>query len=425
MSNHLAIATVTAALERQLANALSSHFPGVTVSNERPGTSPSAHPAGAWRVNVYLWQVRPNPSLRNVEAPVRRADGSLAQVPLLPLDLHYLVSFYGDDGKYEPQRAMGVVATSLHTYAMLDRSFISATIAGEPDLAGSDLDQQPVGLRITPANLDLEEVFKLWSVVFDTGYVPSIPYVVSAVLLEPALVARTALPVGGHDSVVGPFTRPLVQRIDKLQTDADPSQGILTTSTILLRGSGLAAEGAQVRLGPVLLTPDPADVSDSLIRLDLSAQAGLQAGVLSVQVVHPLAGLGTGSESPAVPLVLRPGLESADIRVDSISIDSGRVATVTLELDLPVSVGPDQRVVVLLNQRTADPDDPQEMAAAVVPPGDSPTSTIQASFGDLATGTWLVRVSIDGAESLLTRDPPGVGETVGRFGSPSVELEAP
>ena len=107
MSNHLAIATVTASLRRMVQGVVSADVSGATVTTVRPTESGAGLPQTG--VNIFLYQVVPNPDLRNLDLPTRRADGSVLQRPVAALDLFYLFSFYGDQSTLESQRLLGAV----------------------------------------------------------------------------------------------------------------------------------------------------------------------------------------------------------------------------------------------------------------------------------------------------------------------------
>jgi len=47
----------------------------------------------ATRVNLFLYQVTPNPHRNNLDLPTRSQQGDLVQRPQIALDLHYLMSF--------------------------------------------------------------------------------------------------------------------------------------------------------------------------------------------------------------------------------------------------------------------------------------------------------------------------------------------
>src|SRR5215212_5514896 len=128
MSNYLAIATVTATLSRTLTAAVGTDVSAAGVTTLRPDDAPGTG------VNVYLYQVGPNGAWRNADLPTRRDEGRLVQRPKVALDLHYLLSFYGDEAQFEPQRLLGSVVRTLHARPVLTREMIRNTVS-DPDNA--------------------------------------------------------------------------------------------------------------------------------------------------------------------------------------------------------------------------------------------------------------------------------------------------
>ena len=116
MSNYLAIATVTAALQQLLQGPVGNAVSGATVGFSRPAKNGSGKDVG---VNVYLYQVTPNAAFRNADLPTRRSDGSLVRTPLAALDLHYLFTFHGRDDILDPQLMLGAVASTLQAQPLL------------------------------------------------------------------------------------------------------------------------------------------------------------------------------------------------------------------------------------------------------------------------------------------------------------------
>lgn len=107
------------------------------------------------------------------------------------LDLHYLLTFHGDDADLVPQLLLGAVALRLHAEPVLTRSQVALAAAQETGsgafghfLANSDLAEQSELVRITPANLSLDEMNKLWMTFPQVDYVLSAVYVASVVLIE-------------------------------------------------------------------------------------------------------------------------------------------------------------------------------------------------------------------------------------------------
>lgn len=183
MSNYLAIATVTITLRDLLQEASSLAVPGAAVTTQRPEfiNNGGQEKAG---INLYLYQVSPNPFWINSDLPTRNANGNLVQRPLTALDLDYLLSFHGSELTMEPQRLLGNVMTNLHTQPFLSLTAMQNAIKDNSYLTQSDLFNQPERVRFAPLNLSLEELSKLWSVFFQIPYTLSIAYRASVVLLE-------------------------------------------------------------------------------------------------------------------------------------------------------------------------------------------------------------------------------------------------
>jgi hypothetical protein len=185
MSNFLAVGAVTASLSHLLQAAVGADVPGATVTTVRPDSSASATPPPT--VNLFLYQVQPNAALRNADVPTRSATGALVQRPVAALDLHYLLTFYGDDAQLQPQRLLGSAVRTLQARPVLTPDLIQAAI-GDPTFSTavgqSDLGLQLERVKISPLHLSLEELSKLWSVFFQTTYALSAAYQVGVVLIE-------------------------------------------------------------------------------------------------------------------------------------------------------------------------------------------------------------------------------------------------
>ncbi|MFN2624138.1 MAG: Pvc16 family protein, partial [Chthoniobacterales bacterium] len=99
---------------------------------------------------------------------------------------HYLLSFYGNEAKLEPQRLLGGITQRLTSRPILSDTMINAMLADAAFnfLAGSDLADEGEAVRFTPMGLSLEELSKLWSVFFQTPYALSVAYQASTVFIE-------------------------------------------------------------------------------------------------------------------------------------------------------------------------------------------------------------------------------------------------
>ena len=125
MSNTLAIAAVTSTMRHVLHEALGGAQPGpvggADVTTYRPAQLSDADTVGnaASGLNVYLYQVTPNHAWNLTDLPTRHGDGSLARRPVAALDLHYLVTAYGDEEALEPQRLLARAALALASTPVL------------------------------------------------------------------------------------------------------------------------------------------------------------------------------------------------------------------------------------------------------------------------------------------------------------------
>ncbi len=185
-----------------------------------------------------------------------------------------------------------------------------------------------------------------------------------------------------------------------------------------MRGERLRGEDTRLRVGAALVEPPPADVDPTAIRAKLGAPlfgAGdLRAGVQGAQVVH-LLDLGTppaphrGFESNVAPFVLRPTLSSATVTGVTGTGTAPRSATVTVDAD--PAIGIDQRVVLLLDAVAG-----AEAYSFPAPSRRLPADPVEVKVEGVSAGDYLVRIQVDGAESLLdveTAPGPDQGKFIG------------
>jgi hypothetical protein len=400
MSNFLAIATVTAALQDVLQPAVSQAVGLAKVGFSRPDASNQQTPL----VNIYLYQVTPNAAYRNADLPTRRNDGSLVQKPQVAIDLHYLFTFHGNDDQLEPQRLLGAVATALNAQPLLSKQNIVNATSHFSFLSKSNLADQIERIKFTPTSLSLEEFSKLWSVFFQIEYSLSAAFQASVVLMESDDTPREALPVLARNLYVSTFRSP---NIDRVISQAGPDAPIAAGSTLLIQGQQLRGGDATL-IGIEGVERVPTAITDAMITLPLPAN--VHAGVQGLQVIQKK-NMGTpptahrGFESNVAPFVLRPtiGVTSA---VASVSGGTDVV------LNLTPNIGINQRAVLLLDSLPGDPVR-SFMSQPVVSAVDS--SQVIINIHGIPAGKYLVRVQIDGAESLLTT-------TANVFSGPTVTM---
>jgi hypothetical protein len=417
MSNFLAIATVTSALSQTILPAAKAAVTGAEVTTKRPD-DPQGE-SNTPRVNLYLYQVTPNSAWRNADLPTRRQNGALSQRPQAALDLHYLLTFYGNEIDLEPQRLLGRTVSLLHAQPVLTRQQIETTIgnADGPDsdhyLKKSNLAEQDELVRFVPLSFNLEELSKLWSVLIQTPYTLSVAYKASVVLIEEENIPKPSLPVRGYNVYVEPIHQPVIEQIISASGEDEP---IFANSTLLIRGKRLLSKSTQVRIGSLVETPDPENVNITEVNLPLPL--GLQAGVHGAQIIHPrMIGTPTtlhkGIESNVVAFVLRP----------TITIGQDPVTNSELPIKFVPNVGKSQRVVLLLNEFDPPSDRPPYAYIFDAPTNNgiedaavNETDMITFPIHGMQPEDYLVRVQVDGAESVLKVD------TTGRYSDPFVTI---
>jgi hypothetical protein len=424
MSNVLAIATVTETLKNVLMNALpASLVKDAQVTVLRPDASKSLPPHG---VNIFLYQVTPNPSWRNSDLPTRRSDGSLTRRPQVALDLHYLISFYGEDAVFEQQRLLGAVARALHAAPTLDRAAVKATegeIMEEKRIFDSSLSNQVDLVRFTPINFSLEEMSKLWSFFLKTDCVLSLAYMATIVLIEtddppPA----EALPVLAPCIISVPFSLAVIDTIaPQALMLASPGPNKITLKGHGFNAGSIFAFVTPGRAEPIFGTPDPGSTNDSLV---VTLPLGLRSGVNTVQLTQ----LAPEASPPECsPHVLGQSNAAAFVIIPTIisigpSSPPGHLVAV---VSPPVAL--QQQVFLVLNQLTGSP--PSGPQAFLLPADRRTTATETLSFSptfpdpsdpakkvSVPHGTYLARVRVDTAESRLTLDASGT------FNGPQVTI---
>lgn len=218
MSNALAIATVTQALALLIESNLSPEMDiAVKVETRKPPAEPPVEPT----INVFLYQVTPNPSMRHTDLPTRASDGTLLKRPVAALDLHFLISAYGEEAELVGQRLIGCVVRTLHEIPVMPAELIEIA-AERPYLAGSDLVDSPQRLRFTPTVMDIDETSKLWGMLHQTPYALSVAYQASLVLIEGRERPVPAKPVDRRTVTVLPFAAPGAPVPPGRQESAEP-----------------------------------------------------------------------------------------------------------------------------------------------------------------------------------------------------------
>jgi hypothetical protein len=404
MSNALAIATVTEALKNLVSSYLDfSEVTGWNVTTLSPDAPSGIASPG---VNVFLYQISPNAALRNQDLPTRTLNNKLLRKPQAAIDLHYLLTFYGDYLSLEPQRLLGAATMALHSNPVLSPAQILAAQVGF--LGDSNLGTQTELIRFTPIAFTLEELSKLWSFLLKVDYVLSTAYVASVVLLEDDSMQPIPppLPVLTYRLGARPLQQPVITAV--VSASSPPGGPITAGSEIVLIGSNLAAPSdatTQVLIGGIAATPDSVGAG----RISVALPAGLAAGPQTAQVMQPVSlGVppvphpGTGGASAVTPFMLSPMIAPASPPGSGYAIGPG----------LPVGSPPGKSIVATViptaqaGQRVL-----LQLLPQASPPGagllfdggvlTAASATLTFPTPGLPSGQYFARVLVDGAESPL------------------------
>lgn len=444
MSSLYAIAAVTTVLKDLLNNGLidgdvaTAVSDNVVVSSLPPNRIPGGNGEERSQLNLFLYRVTPNSGWRNAGLPARDHSGHpLGRDPLV-VDLHYLLTAYGAD-ELHAEILLGYGMQLLHETPVIPREQIDTSLASPgllddaadlpPTLraiAGSALSQQVEQIKITPADISVEDLSKLWT-SFQAPFRPSAGYHISAVMIESRRPPARGLPVRARNLTAIPFQRPTITRLlsqPDATTEASPHAPILPGHILLIRGRDLTGEQTHLRIGNRTYTPPPDNLGETEILFTIPDD--LPAGLHPLSVFHEVT-FGDppvtrpSAESNPVALVLRPQFQrlpddSYDLTVTDLEIDGSTVITGLLSARVSPGVRRRQRVELVLNEydppatRTArrlvyDANPP------VIPEDEEETEMVAFPIRNLPVATYLLRIRVDGAESPLVHstDPAEPG----------------
>lgn len=442
MSSPLAIAVVSAVLKNILDNALvdNSLSSGINapvtvrlIAPNRIKTDQNEAP----QLNLYLYQVTPNQGWRNVGLPSRNNDGDRVTNPPLAIDLHYLLTAYGQND-FEAEILLGYAMQMLHETPVLTRDAIRTTLNPPTTvpagllppalgtLTAADLADQVEQIKIVPQFLSTEEMSKLWTAM-QTGYHTSVAYQVSVVLIESRRSTKSALPVRGHKVYVLPVDQPVIEEV-KSDAAANADPRITLASTLVIAGRNLKGPITVVALNDLEAPPPTLTVTDSQISFPLSSLTALQAGVQAVQVIHRIP-MGEpevahrGFESNAAAFLLHPKVTVATGGITSQTVAGVQTFSATVMANFVPNVGRTQRVTLIMNEFSPPASRPARAYSFPAPlnngitvPAQTDTSFIGFPIDGVLGGDYVVRLQVDGADNILGTD------AAGNYNSPKITI---
>jgi hypothetical protein len=425
MSNHLAIATLTAALKQTVQDALDEDVPGAKARVGRPedGGDQDAMPI----VNLFLYQATPNANGRNAHLPSRNADGRLRGPSVVAMDLHYLFSFYGAANTYAPERLLGSVARALEHSPLVTRATIEKVIDENPGILDeSDLQRAPEVVRASPANLSIDDLSKLWSVLFQVPYVLSVAYKCAPVFIETTLAGSPGPPVTQVNLATLTLGGPVIDTVEAAGGKAVP---IVWGETVVFKGRGLSRSGLILRVGALDADLANAVVTVDRIELPLTAVsfggAELKAGPVVAEAVLPPpqgAPAHLSRVSDRAPFALRAKLTLAADAVDAQPAQPGEPIDGTITVTFAPKIANGQDVRLLLDERAANAPKSYQLKPEPLADNLFPASELVFPFQDVRAGSYHLQALVDGTASAPEIDLNPASPTFRQIVGPTVVI---
>jgi hypothetical protein len=425
MTSGLGIAAVSGVLRTLFENAIpKANLIGVLGNIDVSALPPDRINTSAEgsRLNLFMYQVMPNPGWCNTDLPSHDGNGRRLTNPPLAMDLHYMLSAYGASD-FHGEILLGYGALLVHRTRILTRDAIRAAFVGTGGqvppvlqlLSTAGLDGQEELIKLAMLPLSVDDISRLW-MVFGEKYRPSIAFTASVLLMRGSDATSTGLPVTRARIATTTAIHPTIDRVEPQMVTAGSGatldlvgSDLLTPDTAALFGSGES------------VLPDPASTP---LRLRVTLPATLRAGLNTARVSQPArfeSDLRAGPESNAAPFVLRPAfaLKAAttdpDIDVQNLT-KTGSSASAKVTVRLVPPVGRRQSVALLLTQ-PGGPHSYSVPAPSRDADPDETTDTIAFAVEGVAQADYLVRVQVDGAQTVLA------STLEGSFTGPSVSLQ--
>lgn len=398
MSNASAIAAVTATIRNILQQSIQSEGTVTTLPLDKANVETDAN-----RLNLFLYQTTVNAAFRNADMP-GQAKPSESSHPPLALNLHYLITAYGDNSQVpKDHKLLGRAMSALHDHPLLAKSEIQGSVPDE------DLHNQVERVRITPQPMSLDDMSKLWA-AFQANYRVSAAYQAAVVLIQSKRATTTPLPVlsVGRDKRGPSIEASLLVPFPTITRFSIPGQRMaahLADSLVIeghhLDGTAHSAILRHPRLASPLVRPcfPDANAADRRLQLTIPDQPDtFPAGIYSLHVTLMRPEETERRTSNECPFSLAPQIVT---NPPPSAIRSGDKITITLRCK-PTALK-DQRVTLLLGSR--------EIVAntRAGPANDLVFEVKDKPSGTIPAGQHVIRLRIDGVESNLidrSTDPP-------------------
>ncbi|MGO9991364.1 MAG: DUF4255 domain-containing protein [Steroidobacteraceae bacterium] len=420
MSTALAVASTSRVIASVIDDAVAAariQLPGIlgaaTTSSSPPDHIITGSAGEITNLNLFLYHVTYNQGWREVGLPTRGPDGNPIGRAPLAIDLHYLLTAYSA-GDYEAQIMLGIGMQALHETPFLFRQKIQNVFTGpfanevDKALATSDLADQIEMVKIVPQQLGTDELSKLWT-AFQSKFRVAAAYAVSVVLIETKAPIVAALPVLSRKLVIAPYLEPTIDAVAPQIFPFAPG------ATIALSGSNLPGRNTVVIFDGAPASPQTPTAVGNGAKVTVPLPV-LTAGINTLRVVRQI-DLGVIPKTPFVEsnvasFILQPVISRDPNPPNNYLIQIGAADNSVAPPRIPVTVTvapaflATQKISLLLNELnppagTAPRSYMFDAAAADL----APPSKVVVQTQGVPAGDYLVRIRIDGADSVLDVDP--------------------
>jgi hypothetical protein len=399
MSNWISIAAVSDTLRNLLTNVFGnlndSVIGNVSVTTHPPDKA-RANNSGN-QINLFLYNVTHNAALRNTSLPGQLRPGESGITPIA-FDLHYLLTAYGNDNDdILGSRILGKAASALNDHPILSADDIT--------YAGNDLNNQIDRIRITPQNITVEAMSQLW-MIFQTQYRISVGYQVGVVIIDSAAPVKIPPPVlnRGKDNRGAKTSTGLSAVLQEIVLPHNlPSCEV--DGEIILQGDNVDIDSEihfenrhqhlldkDLNIEAIVKKPEPNSTPGNIV-VRLDDPSGWSAGLYTVYVKIPSSD-GTSIATNELPLSIAPKITLTNITLSDATAPSPG-SPILRNVHLVVTVAPKilsgQKVYLLFGSKQQVWD---------LSPRPKTTDTVEFQINDVELGTYLVRLRVDGVDSM-------------------------
>lgn len=394
MSNWLSIAAVSATLRKLLLDGV--HLDGDlvdTIVTTQPPDKARFNNSGN-QINLFLYNVTHNAALRNIGFPTQLRSGE-SGISALALDLHYLLTAYGNDNDdILGCRILGKAVSILNDHPILSADEISLSVQG------NDLGDQIDHVRITPQSIAVEAMSQLW-MIFQTQYRISVGYQVGMIMIDSAAPAKIPPPVlnRGKDNrgtkaktglsavlqkIVLPHNLPSCEVGDEITIQGDNMD---VNSEIHFANRHQHPIDGNLNIEEIVKNPElNSDMGNVKIKLDNTSD--WSAGLYTVLAIIPR------GEDPSIATNELPLSIAPKVTISNTTISSAG-SPILRDVDLTLNVNPKllsgQKVYLLFGgmQILWNPD-----------PRPKTADTLKFEIKAVEVGNYLVRLRVDGVDSM-------------------------